>query len=124
MTDPVSTLVHDIAGGAGIGDSVYADTVQFDATVPGWRFHREGAQAVRQELNGWYAAPGSYDELRRTPLPDGELVMFTLSWLEEGVHHSSHQAHVLGIEDDRVVRHDVWCGGRWAADLLAEMANA
>jgi len=124
MTDPVSDLVRDIAAGTGIGDSVYADTVQLDATVPGWRFHREGAQAVREALRGWYADPGSYEELHRTLLPGGELVTFTLIWEEDGVPHAAHQAHVLGIEGDRVVRHEVWCGGRWSAELQAEMADA
>jgi len=40
------------------------------------------------------------------------------------VPHAAHQAHVLGIEGDRVVRHEVWCGGRWSAELQAEMADA
>ena len=124
MTDPVSDLVRDIAAGTGIGDSVYADTVHLDATVPGWRFHRDGAQAAREALHGWYADPGSYQELQRTPLPGGELVTFTLVWEEDGVPHAAHQAHVLGIEGDRVVRHEVWCGGRWSAELQAEMADA
>lgn len=71
-----------------------------------------------------YADPGSYEELHRTPLPGGELVTFTLIWEEDGVPHAAHQAHVLGIEGDRVVRHEVWCGGRWSAELQTEMADA
>lgn len=124
MTDPVSDLVRDIAAGAGIGDSVYTDNVQLDATVPGWRFHREGAAEVREALRDWYADPGAFEEIHRTALPDGELLTFTLTWTEDGVRHAAHQAHVLGIEGDRIASHEVWCGGRWPADLLAEMVGA
>jgi hypothetical protein len=38
--------------------------------------------------------------------------------------HAAHQAHVIEVGDGRVVRGKVWCGGRWSATLLAEMADA
>jgi len=63
-------------------------------------------------------------ELTRTPLPSGEFVEFTLRWEEGGVPHAVHQAHVLEVRDGRITRDQVWCGGRWSATLLAEMAEA
>ena len=100
------------------------DDVVLDATVPNWRFTVCGAAAVRAELARWYADPGTFEELTRTPVPGGELVTFTLRWEENGVPHAAHQAHVLLVADHGIVRDQVWCGGRWPAALLAEMADA
>jgi hypothetical protein len=96
----------------------------FDATVPGWRFSVRGAEAVRAELGRWYAEPGAFEELGRTPIPGGELVTFTLRWEENGVPHAAHQAHLVSLDGGRIDRDQVWCGGRWPAALLAEMAEA
>ncbi len=71
-----------------------------------------------------YADNGVLEDVSRTALPDGALVTFTLRWEEGGVPHAAHQAHVLTIEDGRIQRDQVWCGGRWPAALLAEMAGA
>ncbi|HEY2428307.1 MAG TPA: hypothetical protein VGI06_05220 [Acidimicrobiales bacterium] len=101
-----------------------APDVTLDATVPNWRFNVVGDEAVRSELARWYADPGSFEELVRTPLPHGELVEFTLRWVEGGVPHAVHQAHKIEVAGDRIARDQVWCGGRWSATLLAEMADA
>ena len=89
-----------------------------------WRFAVRGDAAVREELGRWYADAGHFEELTRTPLPTGELVEFTLRWEEAGVPFAAHQAHVVEVAGDRIVRDQVWCGGRWPAALLAEMAEA
>jgi len=73
------------------------------------------------ELAKWYADPGHFQDLRRTPLPDGELVEFTLHWQEGGVAHMCHQAHVLQVRDGQVAKDTAWCGGRWPAELIAQM---
>ena len=80
--------------------------------------------AVRAELARWYADPGTFEDLTRTPVAGGELVTFTLRWEENGVPHAAHQARVLSVAAHRIVRDQVWCGGRWPAALLAEMADA
>jgi hypothetical protein len=98
--------------------------VTLDATVPHWRFTVRGDAAVRAELSRWYADVGTFKELRRTALPAGELVEFTLCWEEGGVPHAAHQAHILEVTDGRITADHVWCGGRWSATLLAEMAEA
>ncbi len=111
--------------GADLGTvDVFCDDVVLDATVPNWHFVRRGHDAVRAELAHWYADPGDFEALRRTPLPAGELIEFDLTWVEGGVPHACRQAHVLELRDDRIVRDTVWCGGRWPASLLAEMEEA
>ncbi len=122
MNDPVSDLIRDVAAGDGIGDTIYADDVAFDATIPNWRFQLRGADAVRHQLGGWFTDPGTFEELHRIPVPGGELVTFSLQWVEGGIQHTAHQAHLLEIEGARITRHKAWCGGRWPADLVAEMA--
>ncbi|HUE07466.1 MAG TPA: hypothetical protein VMP41_08560 [Acidimicrobiales bacterium] len=103
---------------------VFADDAALDATVPNWRFEARGGDAVRSELASWYADPGQFLDLQRTAIPGGELVEFTLSWTQDGVPHRVHQAHILRVVDDRVSTDTAFCGGRWPADLIAEMEAA
>jgi hypothetical protein len=98
--------------------------VTLDATVPNWRYTVRGDTAVRSELGRWFADAGSFEELKRTPLPTGELVEFTLRWEEGGVRFAAHQVHIVEVTDGRISRDQAWCGGRWPATLLAEMAEA
>ncbi|HKH07204.1 MAG TPA: hypothetical protein VKA65_18695 [Acidimicrobiales bacterium] len=104
---------------------VWAADARLDATVPNWRLGVEGADAIRDTYAGWFADPGRFEELRRLPVPGGELVEYTLSWEESGVPHAAHHAHVLILgRDGRIVDDHVFCGGRWNAALLAEMESA
>jgi hypothetical protein len=110
---------------ANVGEvDVFCEDVALDATVPNWHFVRRGRGAVRSELSGWYADPARFEMLRRTSLPDGELVQFDLAWEEGGVPHACHQAHVIALRDGLIARDTVWCGGRWPASLLADMEEA
>jgi hypothetical protein len=121
---PVSRYLQSIEQGAmGECDAV-SPGIELDATVPNWRFAVHGRTAVLDELSRWYADPGSFEELRRTPIPAGELVAFTLRWEAGGVPHAAHQVHILEVTDGAITRAEVWCGGRWPAALLAEMAEA
>jgi hypothetical protein len=99
-----------------------------DATVPNWRFHVSGADAIRTEYARWFADPGKFGELRRYPVTTGEgpseVVEYTLSWTENGVPHAAHHVHLLTVRDDLIVADTVMCGGRWSASLLAEMEAA
>ncbi len=119
----IDALLAGIEAGA-VPVGVFTVGAVLDATVPNWRFTTTGGEAVRAELSRWYADPGAFDDLRRTPLPDGELVEFTLTWVEEGVPHRCHQAHVLRLDGDRIASDTAWCGGRWPEPLVAEMAAA
>ena len=96
-----------------------------DATVPNWRLHASGPDAIRAEYARWFADPGQFGELRRCPLAgDGEVVEYTLSWTENGVPHAAHHMHLLTVRDDQIVADTAFCGGRWPALLLAEMEAA
>ena len=97
-----------------------------DATVPNWRLHAAGADAIRAEYAKWFADPARFDELHRYTVEGGaaEVVEYTLSWSEDGVPHAAHHLHVLTVRDDRIVADMVFCGGRWPAALLAEMEAA
>ena len=97
-----------------------------DATMPNWRLHAAGADAIRAEYGKWFADPARFDELRRYTVEGGsaEVVEYTLSWSEDGVPYAAHHLHVLTVRDDRIVSDMVFCGGRWPASLLAEMEAA
>ena len=97
-----------------------------DATVPNWRLHACGADAIRAEYKKWFADPATFGELRRCPVSGGpsEVLEYTLSWTENGVPHAAHHMHLLTVADDHIVADTVMCGGRWPASLLAEMEAA
>jgi hypothetical protein len=102
----------------------WADDATLDATVPHWRFHALGADAIRSTYRDWFADPGRFDELRRHRVPGGEVVRYLLAWTEDGVPHTAHHVHVLSLVDDRIAADVVICGGRWPAALMAEMEAA
>jgi hypothetical protein len=121
---PIERYLAAIEGATMATCDALSPDVTLDATVPNWRFTVSGDAAVRAELGRWYADAGRFEELQRTPLPVGELVEFTLSWEEDGIPHAVHQAHVVEVRHGSITRDKVWCGGRWSATLLAEMAEA
>jgi hypothetical protein len=123
-TDPIQRFLDSVVDPAAGFAAVFSADAVLDATVPNWRFTVSGADQIGAEFGRWYAAPGSFDSVSRVALPDGELVQFDLSWLEDGVPHAVHQAHVLAVSGDRVTRDTAWCGGRWSAAALAEMEAA
>ena len=108
------------------GCDVWSADATLDATVPNWRLHAVGAEAIRAEYARWFADPARFDELRRYAAEGEptEIVEYTLSWTENGVPHAGHHLHVLTVRDDRIVADMVFCGGRWPAALLAEMEAA
>jgi hypothetical protein len=120
----VDRFVAAIEAGVRVGAGVFAADAVVDATVPNWRWTIRGAADIADTFAGWFADPGRFETVRRTPLPDGELLEFTLTWQENGVPHACHQAHRLTLGDGGIVEDTVFCGGRWPASLLAEMAEA
>lgn len=125
MSDSVSDLLGAIGSGARVPSGVLADDVIVDATVPNWRLTLRGRSAVQEQFATWYADPGGFEEMIRTPIPGGEVVRFLLTWVEQGVPHAVHQAHFIEVDDSGRIRYDqMYCGGRWDAGLLAEMEEA
>lgn len=107
------------------GAQPWTDDAVIDAVVPGWRMAISGAKAIDDQLRNWFRDPGTLEELRRHPTATGEVVEFTVAWVENGVPHAARQVHVLDIDDAGRITHDgMWCGGRWPAQLLAEMEAA
>jgi hypothetical protein len=114
-----------VAAGTGIPPGLYAPDAHLDATVPGWRFTVEGADGIAEEYGRWFACPGTFEELARHRVAWGEVVTYLLTWSEDGVPHAAHHAHFLWVDEhDRIASDTVFCGGRWDAALLAEMADA
>lgn len=118
----VDRFLASVIGGRPAEPGTFAPAAVLDATVPNWRFTVTGGPAVTSAFAGWYAFPATFEELRRLPLPGGELVEFSLRWEEHGVPHAAHQVHLLELGSDGSIAADrAFCGGRWDAALLAEM---
>ena len=123
--NPLEHLYTAVEHGTPIDADVFAGDVVLDATVPMWRFRTHGAATTAAELGRWFADAGHFEGFRRFDLPGGALVEFTLTWEQQGVPHACHQSHRLEFDaDGRVSALTAWCGGRWPANLLAEMASA
>ena len=124
MTTAIDRHLAAIETGTAPGEDVFADDVLLDATVPNWRFRLLGEARVRKQIERWFSCPGQFDTIERTPLADGELVRFELSWMENGNPYACHQMHRITVDGDRIVGVTLFCGGKWPAALLAEMEEA
>jgi hypothetical protein len=121
----VDAFLEAVCAGTGVPAALFTSEAVLDATVPGWRFELRGADALARQYSGWFAAPAAFEELERLPAGDGEVVTYLLSWVEGGVPHAAHHCHVLRLAPDgRIAGDRFFCGGRWSAALLAQMAAA
>jgi hypothetical protein len=124
-TDTVEGLLDAICAGRGVPAELFAPDVVLDATIPGWRMKVRGADKLARQFSGWFADPATFEELERLPVAGGEVLCYLLTWLELGVPHAAHHCHVLRLgPDGRIAADMFFCGGRWDAGLLAEMAAA
>ncbi len=110
-----------VQAGAVTADLYEPDAV-LDAVVPNWRMTIHGGPAIAAEYSHWFAHPGTFEDLRRQRTDTGEVVQYTLHWIEDGVPHTGRHIHVLDVSAAGVIESDhVWCGGRWPASLLVDM---
>lgn len=110
---------------AGFADTdVFADKAVSDSTPPNWRLQVRGADELRAQYSKWFDHEAELTELRRTPLPDGELLEYTRQWSQDGVPHKAHHIHRLTVDGGKIVEDAHWCGGRWPESLLQEIAEA
>ena len=123
-TTATQRWLNAIAGGAGMPDDLFAEDVVFDATVPNWRYETTGRAAVTSELAQWYRHPTTVERRQERTIDGGVAIELDLSWEDGGVPHAAHQLHLLSIEDGRITRDVAFCGGRWHADLIADMEAA
>ena len=125
-TAVIGRFLHAIETATIADCDAWSADATLDATVPNWRLQASGADAIRAEYARWFAGPGHFHDLRRLTVDGGggEVVEYTLSWLENGVPHAAHHVHLLTVRDGLIVADTVFCGGRWPASLLAEMEAA
>ena len=124
MTDAIDRFIHSIEQASVPESRAFAVDATLDATVPNWRYTVSGGTNVEAELARWFADPGRFEEFAVTPLEDGALLQFVLTWEEDGGPHMCHQAHRLEVRDGLIAKDTAFCGGRWGAALQAEMADA
>jgi hypothetical protein len=123
--DTVDRFLEAVAAGTGVPADLFTPDAVIDATVPGWRFAERGADVLANRYSGWFADQAAFEELERLPIGGGEVVTYLLTWVERGVPHAAHHCHVLRLAPDgRIASDRFFCGGRWDATLLADMAAA
>jgi hypothetical protein len=120
----VRGLLDAMTSGDGVPTSLFTEDAVLDATVPNWRLGRVGADAVAAELSHWFRHPGRLEQVNVHEVDDVVVVEVDLTWNDEGVPHAVHQIHVIRLDGERIATDSAWCGGRWPADLLAQMEAA
>ena len=120
-TNPITRLLDAVAAGTGVPTDIFAPDAVLDATVPGWRFEKHGPAAIATKLSGWYETPATLTEVTRSPVPGGETVRFTQACDGPAGPWAARQVHVLTVDGGRIVRQEMWCGGRWDAERQAAM---
>jgi hypothetical protein len=124
MSNPIDRFLEAVRT-AGFADTdVFANDAVSDSTPPNWRLQVHGAAELRAQYAKWFDHPAELTELRRTPLPDGELLEYTRAWAQDGVPHKAHHIHRLTVAAGTIVEDAHWCGGRWPESLLNEIAAA
>ena len=121
----IDQFLEAVTSGDGIPADLYAADATLDATVPGWRMTASGGEAISATYARWFADRADFAELWRQPVDGGEVVRYLLMWQEHGVPHAAHHCHLLTHDaEGRITSDTVFCGGRWDAGLLAQMAEA
>jgi hypothetical protein len=120
----VDRLLDAICCGAGVPADLFTEDAVLDATVPGWRFAVRGAEGMARQYSGWFTHRAEMEELERHAVESGEVVRYLLTWIERGTPHAAHHCHLLRCAGGRISADTFFCGGRWDAGLLAEMAAA
>ena len=124
LTPTVDRFLDAIASGEGVPADLLAPEATLDATVPNWRFEVAGRDAVARQYTAWFADLATFEELERFAVDGGEVVTYLLAWLEGGAPYAAHHCHVLSLDaEGRITRDVFFCGGRWDAAQLAEMAG-
>lgn len=123
-TSPVDRFIQAIQTADFAGFDAFAEDAVTDTTVPNWRLQVRGSAGLRAQYATWFDHPAKLVELRRTPLPDGELLEYTREWTQDGVPHRGHHVHRFTIIAGLIVEDAHWCGGRWPEPLLKEIAAA
>ena len=126
-TTTTATAVDRFLDGVRAGrlpDDLYAPDAVLDATVPGWRFQAQGAVAIQAEYQGWFFVPSKLIALERHAFDGGEVVRYLQQAEVDGTPYLVHHAHLLKVEQDRIVADTVFCGGRWGPEAVAQMGAA
>jgi hypothetical protein len=71
-TSAIEKFLHAVETASIPGCDAWSADATLDATVPNWRLHAAGADAIRAEYAKWFAHPGRFDELRRYTVEGGE----------------------------------------------------
>lgn len=92
---------------------VYAPDALVDVNVPQWRFQRKGIDEITAQYREWY--PGAVRLVEWKPTPTGfGAVVEQADWVREGTDEIfSRSVHLLHVDDDRIVRHVMYCTGQW-----------
>src|SRR4051812_1866128 len=84
-----------------------------DATVPNRRFRKRGADAIRDVYRTWFEYPNELLGVRRWSTSEGEIVEYVHRFTGPAGPREAHHLHALEVQDGRVVRDTMFCGGQW-----------
>ena len=91
--------------------------------MPDWRFTVRGSEAVARQYGAWFAVRAALENWSGCRCAGGAVITYLLTWEESGVPQAAHHCHMLRFDGEGCIARDrIFCGGRWDAARLAEMA--
>lgn len=95
-----------------------------DANLPCWRLQRQGPEAIRSQMEGWFPdAPARFCEWRERTAEWGAVVECAERKSEEGQDMYYRQIFLFFTEGDRIATFTFYCTGAWDAATLARHAR-
>lgn len=95
-----------------------------DANLPSWRLQRQGARAIRGQLEEWFpTAPARFVEWRERATDWGAVVECGEQKREDGESVYYREVLLLVAEGDRIANLTLYCTGAWSAATLERHAR-
>lgn len=95
-----------------------------DANLPSWRLQRQGAEAIRRQIEEWFSdAPARFVEWHERTTEWGAVVECAERKVEEGEEAYYRQVFLFFTEGDQIANFTFYCTGAWDAATLNRHAR-
>lgn len=95
-----------------------------DANLPSWRLQRQGAEAIRHQIEEWFSeAPARFVEWHAQDTEWGAVVECVERRVEEGEDVYYRQVFLFFTEGDQIANFTFYCTGAWDPATLERHAR-
>ncbi|KAA1416891.1 hypothetical protein F0U44_17035 [Nocardioides humilatus] len=109
----------------GATEGLFAPDVFADITLPHWRIHVQGAEALISAKNGMHPPGGRTRVEKVLAGPTGYTLKVEERWEDGGQQWYCREAFLVDLDDEgRVTELSVYCTGDWDEALVARHGEA